>query len=401
MQIDSDTAVRNRMDKRDIRSEWLFFIAYGVWLIVGLLRITYFKEILPMKEMVDYAQKTVFLLFLIQLMAEMPTGKREMQGIAFLIFVWVACCFGKRYDIFSVFCLVYSARTVDLKKLFLVTLTIEVLMMLITIGAACTGLIENELWALEGNQRFRYALGYTYCTYPSHILFFTTMLYICVRERIYLTEAVVLSALNYGMYHLTDTRTDLLLAVPIIWLAWLWCRKKGTVKENVISKVCIQYSFVIAFFASLFGQYYYRAENGFMAKLNQVLNGRLQFGYNAIHQYGIALLGKYIKWVGQGTLKAKPDSVYNYVDNAFLQLTINYGVIFMILLVVIFCIVAGWALQNGKRALCLALLGVTGFAMINAELCVITFNSILIALSRTFLMEEQGGYRCTKIRKSV
>ena len=100
MQIDSDTAVRNRMDKRDIRSEWLFFIAYGVWLIVGLLKITYFKEILPMKEMVDYAQKTVFLLFLIQLMAEMPTGKREMQGIAFLIFVWVACCFGKRYDIF-------------------------------------------------------------------------------------------------------------------------------------------------------------------------------------------------------------------------------------------------------------------------------------------------------------
>ena len=88
-----------------------------------------------------------------------------------------------------------------------------------------------------------------------------------------------------------------------------------------------------AFFASLFGQYYYRAENGFMAKLNQVLNGRLQFGYNAIHQYGIALLGKYIKWVGQGTLKAKPDSVYNYVDNALLQLTINYGVIFMILLV--------------------------------------------------------------------
>lgn len=389
------------MEKKSSRSERLFFIAYSVWLIVGLLRITYFKEIIPMNEMIDYAQKTVFLLFLVQFVIEMPTGKRELRGMIFLIFIWIACCIGKRYDIFSVFCLVYSARTIDLRKIFAVTLGIEVAMMLITITAACSGQIENELWALEGNQRFRYALGYTYCTYPSHILFFTTMLYICVRQRISLVEAVCLSALNYGMYRLTDTRTDLLLAIPMIWIACLWCRRKGTVKKNVMSSICIQYSFMIAYFVSLFGQYFYQEENRIFGKLNQILNGRLHFGFEAIHKYGIDLFGEYVKWVGQGTLKSKPGSVYDYVDNSFLQLTINYGVIFMVLLMILFSIAAGWAMQKGNRALCLALIGVIGFSVINAELCVITFNSILIALSRSFISEEEGGYRCTKMGKRV
>lgn len=401
MQIYSDQTVKSTVKKKIPETEILFFIAYSVWLIVGLLRITYFKEYIPMKEMVDYAQKTVFLLFLAQFILEMPIGKRELRGILFLVFAWIVCCVGKRYDIFSVFCLVYSARTVNLRKVFAVTLVIETAMLLLTIAAAGTGLIENELWALEGNQRFRYALGYTYCTYPSHILFFTTMLYLCVRERIRVVEALGLSLLNYGMYRLTDTRTDLLLAVPIIWIACLWCRKKGTVKKNIVSNVCVQYSFIIAYIVSLFGQYYYQCENSIFARLNQFLNGRLQFGYEAIHKYGIALFGRYVKWVGQGTLKAKPGSVYDYVDNAFLQLTINYGLIFMIMLAVLFCIAAGWAMQNGKRALCLALIGALGFAVINAELCVITFNTILIALSRSFLSEDEGGYRCTKIEKRV
>lgn len=378
------------MEKRWSASDRLFFLAYGVWIVAGLLQITYYKEILPMSDLMDAAEKIVFLFCIGKLALDLPTDRRELLGLGALVAVWLLCCIGKRDAVMSVFLLVYSARTVNLKRILYLTLAIQLIMMLLTISAACLGLIENELWILEEQQRFRYALGYTYCTYPSHLLFFSTLLYICIRERIRVWEALGLTAVNYGMYLLTDTRTDLALAGVIIWLACLWCRRRGEVRRNVLSIVCIQCSFALACVGSILAQYFYDGSNALMTRLNLVLNGRLSLGHDAIEAYGVDLLGEYVRWVGQGTLKANPDSIYNYVDNAFLQLTINYGLLFMLLLCVLFCVCFGWAMRSGERALCLALLGATGFAMIDAELCVMAFDSVFVILSRAFLTPEQS-----------
>ena len=71
-------------------------------------------------------------------------------------------------------------------------------------------------------------------------------------------------------------------------------------------------------------------DSGFMAKLNDILSGRLANAAEAWQKYGLSLFGQNIVWTGQG-ITYKPSMHYLYVDCSYLNILLNYGLVFLLL----------------------------------------------------------------------
>lgn len=82
--------------------------------------------------------------------------------------------------------------------------------------------------------------------------------------------------------------------------------------------------------------------------LNSILSDRLRLGANAIEQYGFSLFGKPIEWIGFSIKKTTMEEAigYNYVDSSYLQLGLNYGLIFLGVVLLIYSIIMNRAIKR-------------------------------------------------------
>ena len=69
------------MNKRCSRSEFLFFVAYILWLVFAVMKLTYLKELIPYKTINDYVEKAVILLLLAKFIDDDKYGMKGILGI--------------------------------------------------------------------------------------------------------------------------------------------------------------------------------------------------------------------------------------------------------------------------------------------------------------------------------
>lgn len=378
------------------RSSLLFLIAYTLWVTVTLLNYTYIKNLLPakipMNSLILYTKYIVYILLILKFWEDRLYRFRNFVGLV------IVFCIG--YIEFSVqdhtvmlfmLCIfIYSASNVDFDDILKISLIIEVLVLISAIGLSLGGLIPNNVW--DEGTRFRYDLGFIYCTFGSHLMLFITMVYSCIRRRITLFETGILAAVNIWLYLYTNTRIDLYIAIPFLLFFYVWTHFSDGIRQNIIIKVLFQYSGAIIGTVSIAAQVFYNPELFFYVKINDILSNRLCLGNRAIEEYGFTLFGQNIRWVGQGGIKKNPLLTYNYVDCSFLKYTLNYGVVFMLLLLIGTIYIGKKAIEREEKALCISLLFLYVFAMVDAELCVLAFHPFLLKMGELLNPPPEDEY---------
>lgn len=220
------------------------------------------------------------------------------------------------------------------KTLFRVVLIIQAAALTIIPLFAALGLFPNVIMDTE---RTRYSLGFTWVTSAPVLFVFASMLFLHLeRKRLNGWIFVFLLQLATALFILTDTKmafftTMLVLVIAVIWWQkpnWLDCLENWWVKL-VILWLPVILTVVAMLLAGLY------QDSGFMAKLNDILSGRLANAAEAWQKYGLTLFGQNIVWTGQG-ITYKPSMHYLYVDCSYLNVLLNYGLVFL-LLVFIWC----------------------------------------------------------------
>lgn len=89
------------------------------------------------------------------------------------------------------------------------------------------------------------------------------------------------------------------------------------------------YSMLVACIFSFYVTINYNPTDVYQYLINFVLEGRLELGQDAIHNYGWPVFGENIKWVGNGLDEngLKVEGTYNYVDCAYIHFMLEYGII--------------------------------------------------------------------------
>lgn len=366
------------MEKKLSRSEFVFFVAYALWLLIAVIKLTYLKSLLPFATIKDYVEKITVLLLLIKFIDDDKYGLKGIFGIFIVGVLYYVSIQAQAPGIMIPIYFVFSARNVDYRAIFKVTIAIQLLVMTTSVLCSLTGIIPNEVWDAE--TRGRYSLGYTFCTYGSHIAFFITLMYMSLRKKLRFLEVIGLLAFNFVWFEATNTRIDLLLCIPAIVGCYALGKLKIEIRDNWFYRIVFMGAGPVIAGGAIAAQWFYVNENAIFSKINTALNGRLYYGNQALHEYGITFLGQYIKWIGRGGVKKNPGWVYNYVDCSYVKYLTHYGLFFLVILLLGIALMANKVIKEKNIGLCVAFLFWLLYGAIDAELFELAFQPFMLML---------------------
>ncbi len=238
-----------------------------------------------------------------------------------------------------------------------------------------TGLVTD--YVFDPNSRMRHGLGFTWTTTAPIIYFYTMLCYIYIkREKISYLGYLIMECVNFWLYKMTDTRMAFVFSsFFLLFFAIERSMKNRWRFWRLFERLyCIVPSIICT--ASLILYWCYDSSNDVWRKLNELLSNRLYLGKEAILNYGIHVFGQNIRWVGFSIRRpTMAEAVgYNYVDCSYLQLLLEYGVLFLIAVIGIYTVAIYRAVKVQDYYLVWILLIVLLFGITEPRLMNFTFN---------------------------
>lgn len=358
----------------------LCYTALFIWLSFAFLRTTCFYELWGLKA---YSKMTLYAVLFFLALDFAFCQKRETEDclILFLCSLFVLLAYKRVSLLLAVSILIlFSARRLSFQKLSKRLLLFYSFLVSLVVLCAAVGLIEDILFYEDMGARVRHSLGFTYCSYSSHYILTITMLYLVVRESIRIWETLPALGVNAVAYYFTDTKTDLLLCILLLLMALLLGNRRGNCLTKMWQRLLVGSMPVFFLAGSYVMARIARFDAAIWCRLNELINGRLLLGQNAIEKYGVHFLGKKIKWVGVGQLVKKQDLVYNYVDNIYLQTLLAMGIVFTLL----WCLLLGrslaGSLYQGYRMRAVVVFVFLLHGLLDPQLRSLCYNPFLLLL---------------------
>ncbi|WP_304470964.1 hypothetical protein [uncultured Faecalibaculum sp.] len=272
----------------------------------------------------SYAAMAVCILF--------SLGLKQYRFWPFIVYALtiVLVFFFCRSTEFMILMLVVGSMAVlPRQTLFQVVLIIQAGALTIIPLFAALGLFPNVIMDTE---RIRYSLGFTWVTSAPVLFVFASMLFLHLeRRRLNGWMFFLLLQVATALFILTDTKMAFFTALLVLTIGLIWWKKPQwlqVLENRWVREVILWLPVVLTVIALLLAVFY--QDTGVMAKVNDILSGRLANAAEAWQKYGLSLLGQPITWTGQG-ITYKPSMHYLYVDCSYLNILLNYGLIFLLL----------------------------------------------------------------------
>ena len=201
------------------------------------------------------------------------------------------------------------------------------------------------------------------------------------RERLNLIWVAVIEAVNLWVYSYTDSRAGMMLCAVVPIVFYLLKFRKIDFRKSFIGWIQ-QWSFPICAIAIYLATMAYNG-TGFLAKLDDWLSGRLYYTQNSMHEFGIKLFGQKIEWHGWGGfghIRDKLDGNYNFVDTSYLKILLEYGLVILLLILVMWTATSIIAYRHRHRYLVWALSFLAIYSMVEQWLMNLGTNPFLLFL---------------------
>lgn len=320
-------------------NEKAFVIAWCIYLIVKILKTSFYAKYFPAHDTALLAAFCIPLLILHE-MQNIKNSYKELAGIVVcILFVLITMRLkfmgGGGSDIALMFIFIYSARKVSLLRIFKLTIIITTLMICFIVGSSFLGIIKNYV---AYGTRTRQYLGFRYMLFGPAFLFNITLLYLYIKQNTITWKGLsMLVFVNLLFYIWTDSRLSFGLSIIAIIFSiivnynWVYFNKKHWWYWGVV------FSFLICFICSLVLTIIYSSESAWLRRLNGFFGGRLSLGQTSLTRYGVNIWGQNISWIGNGldAYGRQSTESYLYVDCLYIQLLQHYGVIFTGLFIIL------------------------------------------------------------------
>ena len=256
-------------------------------------------------------------------------------GIMLVLSVYAMYTGPQKLPIFY-FVLIATAVKTDFRKIVKIFLFIQATTFVIYLSLALLGIMGSGEVVEVG--RIRSYLGYGWVNRASYNLLFMSLELLYLRKRaLDPVLAIILSAVNWFVYVKTHTVFSMAITFMIIAYGTIYYfysksdRKIKFFKKNrKRDYYLLLTAFLVLIVAGIALILIFKSSNPFLYKLNRFVTGRLELGKKAIDRYGLHLGGNKLQWIGSSTLRfgLAEGNDYFYVDNGFLQIALEFGLIF-------------------------------------------------------------------------
>lgn len=314
-------------------------------------------------------------------------NRRDVLGLAIVLLFGYIVDRNETATIAAGYLLIFASRAKDYKKIFRIVILDTIAGIAVIYLASMRGFIPYATWT--ENDTLRHAFGFVYpLVIPAYLLNISIMTFAVKEEKMESWQMILLLFFTICTYRWckADLSGGLTLAVLIAmavtniyqnilksqWAFWKWIDRFAVIIYPLVA------------FLSYLGARFYDGSIAWMDKLNQMMGGRLSLAHAALQNYEIKLLGQEIWFVGFGLDNAgNPVSGnYNYVDNAYVNLLLRYGVVFCIIALALLVFTMNYCRIHRMRVLLwmFSLMAVHG--IFEDKVQTLYFNSLLLMIGQ-------------------
>ena len=320
-------------------NEFLFFFAWILFLLSLLLQLTAFSvdndTISKFLKLLRYCAYALFCLKII-----LYTKIKEYKYLSLILMCsCILASFVNTYNAtMPLYLLILLASIkIDSDKLIKITALLQGVVLAVVVGFSQVGILKD--FVFEPLTRGRHSLGFSWTTTGPILFFYFSLCIIYItRNSTRIWFIILLEIINLLFFILTNSRLTFVLLSAFLFFVII--QKFNKRKWKFLSKFKYMY-IVFPFFMetiSVIIVMLYDASSPIWISINRLLSNRLRLGRDALNTYGLGIFGRNVEWIGFSITKPTSElaSGYNYVDSSYLQLSINFGLIFMIAVLIIY-----------------------------------------------------------------
>lgn len=294
-------------------------------------------------------------------------------------------------QLFVTWAAVFGAKDIPKEQLLKVYFKTSQIFCVMTVCMALCGLIENKMFLNYSGERenifgdivkWRGSYGYVWPTdFATHVFFIFMTFWILNRGKLGVFKIILSILMTYILLFYTDSRLGCGCIILLLFIGVIMNIVRNRRSDNPVKHKRFRLSFLlilwIPFLAilSLWATAAYNPTNLSWIAADLVLSGRLEYGQEALSNYGIPLLGQLYKLYG-GTSDA---NLYNYIDSSYLQLFIIYGLCYTLLILAAY-IKLGYQSYHRRDNTLLGALFVAGISGVIAQHFIQVFMNPLLLL---------------------
>lgn len=362
--------------------EYIFFGALGLYLLSALSEYIFIvaqmeQESGMLERIFRYLQYTAYFTCLLKYIFGGSYNQKRICRFLLAGLVTLAsfiCSSNKLMFLWVIF--LTGAERISSEKLIKFVVTVQSTFLAVVVVLSEVGVIPDYV-RVESN-RIRHCLGFNWVTVGPILYFYIVLEYLFLKKgKLRVWEYVGLLGIDYYLYVMTRTRMAFALSAVFLTFFFLFGKKiqNGWIVRKTRGLFRLS-PFLIAGIAIGLHMFYDHKSRAWNL-LNQFFNTRLALGYNAIQTYGLKLFGQKIKFVGF-SLFQENSAVYNFVDSSYVKLALEYGIIFLLLVLLAYRIIMKYAMIHEKYYLCWIILFVLVFGISEPRLVNMMFNPFLM-----------------------
>lgn len=303
-----------------------------------------------------------------------------------LILLLITWRTSKEFSLFSMGIFVLGARNVNFKRIIKIYFYVGMLLLAFVVISAMGGLIRNLVYRRDMTNIVRQSFGIAYPTdFAAHVLYLILAYAYLKFGKIKWYDYAVFLATAVFLVKFSDARLSayaIILSIPVLWIG------QRAQTDHLLSRFIASFYWTVPILSAylvIIASYFFTPSNKILTKVNNASSGRLFLGHKAISEYGFSMFGKQIiehGWGGANGLKMSQNAPANYffVDSSFLRMTILYGIIMAIIILLAMTKISWESFQKRSFALASIIVIVSVSAMVEQRLLDLAYDPFLIAL---------------------
>lgn len=341
-----------KMKKKEF-GESLFLVAYGCILLAFLFQISNLPNTYNIiYSVIRYLRIFGYVMCLIKiLITDTFAVKNIVKILLIFLLVSIATLRSESLTIFTDVFLIVACKNVRLEKTIKLDLKIRFLF-LIGIALVClTNLIPDTLDYRNGTLS-RHSLGFAHPNRFALHIFMICIYYLYINYyKIKIRQIIMIFFLGFFTLFLSDGRTSclgifLVLIIAILNRYNLKRKKDSIIEKNIkiVSTLSVIFSISFSILAPvlyLLGIFKINSESTF--------GSRIYMSSQGIRNYGITLFGQKIDLV-TSIMARLTGRVANGIDNAYIYILVNYGVIILLLFIALIVVALKYAIKRSDYA---------------------------------------------------
>lgn len=268
---------------------------------------------------------------------------------------------------------IFGCKDVDIIKVLKYILLVYVIGVTIRMGLSWLNILPGKYFksSKSGAKLLIYDYGFSHPNSAyNHILMIILMIVAVWRNKLLWYHYIILSIIMFVFYNLFYSRTG---AVTYIVLCILLISMYIAKSDQIRKKLGLIYALlplIIASISYLF-IFLYPKHIYYLDKLNKYLTRRIELSYNAVSISGVYWFGSTDKsWINNF-----------YVDNAYINLLINFGGVIIIICIISYLVSAIYYWKNEDYITLILFASISIYAFMEYSPANVTWNPILLFIA--------------------